>query len=119
MIGVALGVFLALFLLGLALDAQGSDRSRAQPLDADFPPAFLASSVAAVVKAGERLIDFTQQFALAILHPEQKDAVGFERSAVGRVSESFLGRMIHRSNCPLGFDQDVALALFKELTEDL
>ncbi len=65
------------------------------------------------------LIDFPQQFALAVLHPQQEDSIRFERGAVGRVGEGFLARSVHRSDCAVGLLEDVAFALFKELTENL
>ena len=51
---------LLIFLLGLTLDAKGRHGSRAQSVEADWPAAFLATSVAALFNAHQRLINFRE-----------------------------------------------------------
>ena len=66
----------------------GRALSRSIPIS---PSAFLALAVNAAVDAGKGLVNLAQKLALAVTHPEQKGAVGFQRGAIGRVGAGFLG----------------------------
>ena len=81
---------LLLFLLRLALDAQGGDRTGAQALDADRLAALLADAVDAVLDALQRLLDLADQLALAVADSQRGVAVRLEGRAIGRLGKVLL-----------------------------
>jgi hypothetical protein len=110
---------LARFLRRLTSDAERGHRARLEPFDPDLPSAFLALAVNATVDAGKGLVNLAQKLALAVTHPEQKGAVGFQRGAIGRVSAGFLGFSVERAERALGFLQNLASAILEQATEEI
>jgi hypothetical protein len=110
---------LARFLRRLTSDAERGHRARLEPFDPDLPSAFLALAVNAAVDAGKGLVNLAQKLALAVTHPEQKGAVGFQRGAIGRVGAGFLSFSVERAERALGFLQNLASAILEQATEEI
>src|SRR5688572_27635463 len=69
----------------LGLDREGRRGAREQPLDADGLAGFLAIAVAAVVDAGQGLVDLLQQLPLAVARAQLQRMLFLECRAVGRI----------------------------------
>ena len=86
----------------LGLDAQGGDRARIEPFQADRLPGFFAITVSAVVEPGDRRVDLGDQLALPVAGAKLERAlrlgggavgdVGMLRRIVVEVLEGLLGR---------------------------
>src|SRR5689334_24431797 len=69
----------------LRLDRERGGRACEQALDADGLAGLLAVAVAAVVDAGERLVDLLEQLALAVAGAQLQGVLLLEGGAVGRI----------------------------------
>src|SRR5262245_64743570 len=69
----------------LRLHRERSDRARLEPLERDRLARLLAITVGAVLEAGERGINLSDQLALAVARAQLDRAVGLRRRAVGKI----------------------------------
>ena len=76
----------------LRFHAERRNRTRFEPLQADFLACFIAESIGSVVKTGEGRVDFSQKFSLTVTRPEFETKLGFLRGAIIRIGE--IGRLI-------------------------
>ena len=90
----------------LGLDRQGGDRARFETAQRDRFAGFFAIAVAAVVDAGQRLVDLGDQLALAVARAQFDRAVGLGRGPVGEVG-MILVLFLQVLQGLLGFLQDV------------
>src|SRR6185312_2175426 len=90
----------------LGLHRQGRDRARFEAAQRDRLAGFFAIAVAAVVDAGQSLVDLGDQLALAVARAQLDRAVGLGRGAVGEVG-MVLVLFLKMLEGLLGFLQDV------------
>jgi hypothetical protein len=98
----------------LRFDGERGRGAREKSLDADGLSGLLAETVAAVLDAGERLVDLLEELAFAVARAKLEGVLLLQRGAVGRIRrEGQLARVLGRGArilAQLGLQLDQPLA---------
>ena len=77
----------AVFPAFLGIQAHGGDRTRLEALQTDFLVGFFAETVAPVFDPLERLVDLSDQLAIAVARTQFQRVLGLPRRALGLVAD--------------------------------
>src|SRR5688572_25683348 len=102
----------------LRLDAQGRDRTRFEPLDADLFAGLDAVTVRAVFDALDRFVDLADQLALAVARAQLEAELRLLRGAVVRIGK-VRGLVLHVKDGAVDLVHQVALPRVEDQTEVL